>query len=117
MMVFPTGKGKGPFYTFDYSTGEMFFDRENPLYEMEKKVYAQFGIDIDSLTHFDAYHEVRLRYRHELRTAFAARIRKKEAVTLDQKARKALLLDDIDEYERLDAIRKKAEAHNLKTIK
>lgn len=104
-------------YHFDEVTRKITFHKDAYHYQFEKKIFAECGVDIDTIKTVDEYDVLLYEYRETFNIAVKTHWQNTVTTTLEEKYRKSLMLGDIDEAKRLRQILLKKKALHLKVIK
>ena len=104
-------------YAFDEVTRIIVFDKNAVLYQFEKKVLEECGVDIDSIQTVDEYDRIRLEYHAAFNEAVVSHWQHVTPNTIEEKYRQALMIGNLNEIKRLQPIIIKMKRLNIRVVK
>ena len=104
-------------FTYDKQTRKITFKKNEERYAIEKVIFKKHGIDIEKIETVDAYDKLRLKHFEDILASTYQYWRDFNAVSIEDKYMKCLILDDDDEMVRLKKIRIRLRDANIRVIK
>jgi hypothetical protein len=100
----------------DQKTGQIAFRKNHPRYEMLRSAMLGLGQSIEDITTEDQLCEFESTHQQYLLDIITARLLAKPAETLSQKAIKALILGDDEQFERILSLLEKRKRMGLRVV-
>ena len=104
-------------YEFDEVTRIIVFDKNAILYQFEKKILAEHGVDIDAIQTVDEYDRIRQEYHTAFNEAVVSHWQHVTPNTIEEKYRQALMIGNLDNVKRLQPIVLKMKRLNIRIVK
>lgn len=104
-------------YIFDEVTRKITFDKTAALYLFEKKVLADYAVDIDSIETVDEYDRIRHEYHSAFNRAVSEQWHNVTPITIKEKYDKAMMTGNIHEVKRLRMIIERMKQYGLRVVK
>lgn len=105
-------------YTVNEATGIITFIHDEPIYKIEKIVFAEKGIEINNLNTLEEYNNIRFRYIDDIMSVINEKALKKLTDnTLEHKAKRYLYQNNYFSLHKLNQIISRKRALKLIVIK
>lgn len=104
-------------FTYNKVTRKITFKKNEERYEIEKKIFAKHDVDIDAIDTVDEYDKLRLKHFEDILAATYQYWYDFDAVSIEDKYLKSVMLEDFDEMLRLKKVRIRQKSANIRIVK